>query len=405
MNIRNKNGWLFDNPEKNEIHYINNNDIDQLLVLAQEEDSWSEYIRNQVVLRDKRLKSDKNLKSISNILLDEILMHNAEGTVVRYPFHLSTITFRSRRHLFRGEPAIYSKSIPLLNRKLIGKTSKEKLFWKALADLRISQFENFLLKLNVVPYWIAKLSDINYKALAQHYGFDTHLLDLTNDVKIALFFATCLYDSATDSYRPMNEDDIKKFPYGVLFHTPDWQIDFFQPQPCTLLLNKLRNRNIDTIRIDNGDMDGVAFQIGLQPLMRCHHQSGYIYPMAIDAPLQDNWHFEKIYFKHSVALSKKIYNMMDGGKKVFPYEGITDAKKILDKMKSSFLFSKEDVKLVYDWETVDHTVYPTFNSFKEGVLGFSFDGESLKIQEDEVDYNIPQDMLNRINSQYDKKIC
>lgn len=27
--------------------------------------------------------------------------------------------------------------------------------------------------------------------------------------------------------------------------------------------------------LDNGDLDGMAFQIGYQPLMRCHHQSGY----------------------------------------------------------------------------------------------------------------------------------
>ena len=47
-------------------------------------------------------------------------------------------------------------------------------------------------------------------ALAQHYGFATHLMDLTNDFKAALFFATCKYVPETDSYRPLTQEAIDK---------------------------------------------------------------------------------------------------------------------------------------------------------------------------------------------------
>jgi len=47
------------------------------------------------------------------------------------------------------------------------------------------------------------MSEVNYKVLAQHYGFTTFLLDLTNNVKRALFFATCKY--VGDHYELLEE--------------------------------------------------------------------------------------------------------------------------------------------------------------------------------------------------------
>ena len=65
--------------------------------------------------------------------------------------------------------------------------------YRAVTNMRIEQFCKFLWQIHIVPYWEAYVSDVNYKALA-HYGFETHLLDLTNDFRNALFFATCRYD-------------------------------------------------------------------------------------------------------------------------------------------------------------------------------------------------------------------
>lgn len=65
---------------------------------------------------------------------------------------------------------------------------------------------------------------------------------------------------------------------------------------------------------DSGDWDGIAFQIGFQPFLRCRAQSGYIFPMRKDVPLQENPKFEKLRFKQTQKLSEKIFELMDGGK-------------------------------------------------------------------------------------------
>lgn len=397
MNIYDKDGWLFENPMENRINVIDDKGIEELLKLAQIEDEWVGRVRNEVLYRDQH----PNEKS--DYIIDELRILNTAGTVFKYPFNISTITFPSRRHLFRGEPQIYERSVPSLNRKLYGKTKYEKMMWKALADLRIYQFLKFIWKINVVPYWEAKLSDINIKALAQHYGFDTHLLDLTNDVRTALFFATCKYVPATDSYRPMTRDDIdtNEKKYGVLFHTPDWRVDYFQPVGTMTLFSDM-NFNKE-ISLDTGDCDGLAFQIGMQPLMRCHHQSGYIYPMKTDAPLQENWNFEKIHFLQSPELSQRIFDMMDGGKKVFPYEGISEAKAILDLLKCSFTFSEDDILCVYDFEHIDKKKFLTVNDFADNLRSFNYNGHHIQIQNQEVEYPITQKLLDRINSHYDGK--
>ena len=73
--------------------------------------------------------------------------------------------------------------------------------YRAAAYMRVWQFRKVVWQFDIVPYWEAKLSDANYMALAQqHYGFETLLLDITNNAKVALFFATWQYDWDTDSH-------------------------------------------------------------------------------------------------------------------------------------------------------------------------------------------------------------
>jgi len=185
-------------------------------------------------------------------------------------------------------------------------------------------------------------------ALAQHYGFETHLPDLTNDFRAALFFATNRYDPKTDSYYPLSKKEIEKSEktqYGVIFHTPNWTIDFFQP--LSMINSKagksmlgLSDMHDINCGIDSGDWDGIAFQIGFQPFLRCHSQSGFVFPMREDAPLQENNRFEKLRFKQSPKLSEKVYELMDEGKKIFPFEGLSEARPILTEMKNSWTFQK-----------------------------------------------------------------
>jgi hypothetical protein len=152
--------------------------------------------------------------------------------------------------------------------------------------------------------------------------------------------------------------------------------------------------------LDNGDLDGIVFQIGYQPLCRCQAQSGYVLPMAVDAPLQENWQFEKLHFKQSVEFSQWVFDRMDGGKKVMPQEGISEAREVLKEMKKSFTFSQDDVSFVYREESVDQTIFPTLEAFTEALKAFDFEGNAVEIQEDEVPYQVTQELLERIDAQY-----
>ncbi len=62
--------------------------------------------------------------------------------------------------------------------------------------------------------------------------------------------------------------------------------------------------------------------------------------------MKQNNHFEKLRFRQSVTLSKRIYDMMDGGKKIFSQEGIAEALPILQRILSTVVFSHDDVQSV-----------------------------------------------------------
>ena len=313
-----ENGWLFPDPLKNITHDIDSAEIDDLLKLAKEEDYWSAGIRKTV---KKRLEKDKDDVRLDWIV-EDLMIKNTGGTVISMPFGKDIITFNSNRHFFRGENQQYLKSVPSLRRRQEGKSKYECELIKGIALMRSLQFAKFIWKIDVVPYWEAKLSDINIDALAQHYGFDTCLLDLTNDFRTALFFATCKYDYKTDSYRPLTKKDIEATEdskYGVIFHSPNWVLDYLNGGSFEWHMRHLNDHREEPYSFYSGELDGMAFQIGYQPLMRCHHQSGYIMPMMNATPLQSDNRFEKIRFLQTEELSNRVYEMMDKGKKIFPY--------------------------------------------------------------------------------------
>lgn len=412
--IYDESSWLFKDPQKNAIHDITIDDINQLLNYAEQDDAWAEAVKNEVVERDKAIRSGTYTKK-TDWLLEEFQIMQTSGTVIHMPYGLRIITFPSKRQLFRGEIQNYHRSIPSLNRILADSMDeKEKELNRIIAHLRKWQFGNLIWNINIVPYWEAKLSDVNLDALAQHYGFATHLMDLTNDFKAALFFATCKYVPQTDSYRPLTQADIDKNEdtrFGYIFHAPDWTIDYmngggFGKWSFEHLHNgnpmEMQDRN-RRFYLQSGDMDGVAFQIGYQPLQRCAHQSGYIYPMRNEKSLQENWHFEKLRFKHSVELSHQVYRMMDGGKKVFPNEGVTELHDYIERIKHSVLFAMDELEAVYECDGVDKTIFPTFESLKKALTGYATSDGIVAIQDEPIVYDIPKDLLDAVNSHYDGK--
>lgn len=370
--------------------------------MANNEDRWADCGRETV---KKRLENPQKAKfKGADWMVEKVMVENTGGTIVTMPFGKDIITFNSKRHFFRGENQQYPKSLPSLLRKFEGKTDYEKELIKAISVMRVCQFSKFIWRINVVPYWEAKLSDINYDALAQHYGFDTCLIDLTNDFRTALFFATCKYDYQTDSYRPLTKKDIETSEtskYGMIFHSPNWALDYLNGASISLLTKIINDPPDKIYNFYSGELDGLAFQIGYQPLMRCHHQSGYIMPMMKSISLQEDAHFEKMRFLQSEEFSNRVFEMMDKGRKIFPYEGIRYALNIFRKIQHSSLFSEVDMLYAYEFGAVDKCQFPTIDDFKKALSNFKIDETYVSIQKDEVQYNLESSVMDRINSAYD----
>lgn len=395
-------GWLYPNPSENIVHDIGISELNDLLQLAADEESWAAEVRE--IIERRMEKPEAATFNRHDWIFEEIMLKNTGGTIVSMPFGKDIITFNSNRHFFRGENQEYPRSTPSLLRKLEGKTAYEIELIKAVAVMRVYQFSKFIWQINVIPYWEAKLSDINYDALAQHYGFDTCLIDLTNDFKTALFFATCKYDYATDSYRPLTAKDIEtseKSKYGILFHSPNWVLDYLNGGGNSWLFEHMNDRRDMPYTFYSGELDGLAFQIGYQPLMRCHHQSGYIMPMMNAVPLQEDTRFEKLRFLQSEEISIQVFEMMDKGQKIFPHEGIRYALDVLRSIQHSSVFSEDDMSYAYEFGAADKMQFPTIDDFRKALSSFKVDGTCVTIQKNEVEYHLKSSVMDSINSAYD----
>lgn len=400
-----KTQYLFPgNRGANQVHDLSLDDLFQLMAeTGFQDEEYTKIINAIVAQRDADVQAGK--PTGSGWELGELAVMYSGGAVVAYPNGMRFITFPSKRHLFRGENQKYPATIPSLRRDLDRFTDdREKELNFAVAQLRKWQFSELIWNINIVPYWEAKLSEVNYDALAQHYGFKTCLLDLTSDLKTALFFATCKYKSETDSFLPLTQEDIDKSEetkYGYIFHAPSRQIDFLIGS--SLKAMKLTSNANKTCYWQNGDMDGIAFQIGYQPLYRCHYQSGYIYPMRYEKPLQENSVFEKLRFKQSVFLSNHVYEMMDKGKKVFPNEGISEIRSIVDELKYSVVFSREQLDCIFNVIGINRKIFPFYEDLLRAINGFHVKEGVIRIVDGPVTPTIPSDLLKIVNSHYDGK--
>lgn len=414
MNINDKSGWLF-NAETKHTHDAAPDDLQKLLELAKAEEQWAENVKQEVEFNDAHPHG-----SGIELLFNNYRVMNGEGAIVQFPFGY-ICTFRSRRHLFRGEPQDYDFSEASLSRRC-RKASGEKRnkreieLLHVIANMRIAQFRKFIWQFDIIPQWEGKLSEVNYKALAQHYGFETFLLDLTNDVRSALFFATCKW--VKDHFEPLNEKDInqsERSKYGVIYHTPDWNIDFMNGANMLKLhtfFEKERNRNRPSV-IDTGLWDGVAYQIGLQPFYRCHTQSGYVYPMKTIDDIRHNGQFERIRFPQTVEFSNQIFQMMDEGKKIYPEEGITQSMDVLEQMSRTLSFSEDDLLWAYELDEADKQEFPSIDQLRKALQSsetahlieevYDIENGQVIINENEIQYPLSENKKNDINTHYNDK--
>ncbi len=254
-----------------------------------------------------------------------------DGMRIQYP-HGVVLQQAKFRNYYRGEPQIYTKSQPTLLRKLEAYTDKEdKELYRMVANMRIAEFSALLRKFEHVRQW--DVSDIQYEALAQHYGLETDWLDITTDFDVAMFFATCWWDKEEKRWKPLTKDQTEsseETKYGMIFHMPSW----YMSQRWCFEIEKFAD-------ISKGVPDNLIYPIGFQPFMRCSMQNGYGIYMQESKPLQKDIGFEKLRFRHDEKFSIQIFERMKGGELIYPHEGLNEVEFLIDQIKSLTDFSEE----------------------------------------------------------------
>lgn len=399
-----KNHYFFRNNGENIKKYINLGDIDDLLVIGLQEE-----IEGQ---RRTRLVDELASKSFSGRMIDwmqeEDLILRSNGTIEATPvgyddYNLRILSLPSFHHLYRGENKKFLASVPSLNRQLTGFIGIERELRRVVAYARAVQFFDFLLKFEITKFWLGHVCDINYLALAQHYGFPTELFDLTHDIRVALFFATCKYIPKTDSYVPLSQADIdadEESKYGCIFHTPNWVINWNDGYGASRISMIQSKRNHKPLRLCSGDLDNIALQIGYQPFYRCHYQRGYIMPDVISKFLQEQPVFEKLYFKQSPELSQWVFDAMNQEKSIFPYEGLTEARPYIEYIKQNTIFSKDDICHVYENEYIGKTTFNSLQDLLKKIDGYHMDDKLIKIVDHTVEIPLPLRLKKEIDKKY-----
>lgn len=247
-----------------------------------------------------------------------------DGVIIQYP-HGVVMKHGEKPFYYRGQIKDYGSCKSSLYRKICNDdelTKKIKIF---VNELKLYEFNELIFQFQQVKEW--PFGDVFTYAIAQHYGFDTTIIDITNDLEVALFFACCKH-IGKNKYRPLCEDDIKseKDRYGVLF---------------------IRNQLADMLEAIENDGAITVYPIGFQPFTRCHRQKGFFVNTEMDDDLQTSGKFKMYLFEHSTELSKEIFNEFHGGKDLFAYDALDEIQDLITGIQTAISFSEKSFYAVY----------------------------------------------------------
>jgi len=250
-----------------------------------------QYIEEENNNRERFLNS---IPSVRADLYRSVLSPNAgkftplgltDGTIGLLPGNQSL-------YLFRGQTQDYSSCIAKIYRN---NPSEIDIF---IARLRQIEFELVLREHPAVQDIQKDGIHISFTGLAQHYELATEYLDVTSDPYIAAFFAVCKYCRSEQRYIPISSQDKR----GVLMKTP-----------ALVYMDPATEPRLEIV--------------GLQPFPRPGNQKAY----TVKLRKGENFSAHKMLFQHTKENSQRIYDLFDGGKKLFPPDPIRNkAQEISD---------------------------------------------------------------------------
>lgn len=303
---------------------------------------------NSIQYNQVKNSFDSNLQLVS--LIGEVLsdmFHN--GLLLEFPYVGIAMTQQKGQYYYRGENAFYNSSKPGIYRQNADR-KKTKWIHELVYVLRQYECWNLLEQFDAVKYW--ELSSVNYLALSQHYGLKTKMMDVTSDLKTALFFACCKWGN-DKKWHPLTNDEIKEINsrkyvsglggdsrYGIIYRCPT-EINDMKWALC-----------------DEKTGFNIITPIGYQPFMRCSQQHGYMliadseeYDMMKD-PL-----FDKFKVRLDEDLCMWIYEEMNKGNAIYPNSDIPNIEEYITYINNQNYFSEkifqtvvEEAKLNYNSE-------------------------------------------------------
>lgn len=234
------------------------------------------------------------------------------------------------RNLFRGENAYNVQGKPSMYRN-IPSNSEDAKIQRVISYLRILEFSIWIKSLTFVQQW--RFGDIFHGAIAQHYGLPTSAMDITSDIKTALFFACCQCDK--EIWRPLKPEeyqdkearpDVAKrggdSRYGILFVAP---MD---------ISNMSRVAQLPDLHFTQG------VPVGYQPFMRCANQNAYIIEAAPSYDIYQDPSFNKCKFRLTPEICEWIFKEMDRGKAIYPNEIFGTCEDVVATVMRSDCFSE-----------------------------------------------------------------
>lgn len=287
-------------------------------------------LSHMICFNDKNKKiGEENLKLLQ-IVVTSLIDSFRAGFQYTYPIIETAMTQPKTRYYYRGENAYYGTSKASIYRNRNNKLPE--FVAQIIEFFKIDEGCAFLDCFDAVSRW--GNSNINYLALAQHYGLKTPMIDITGDIKTALFFACCKYGS-DGMWHPLEASDFEKADsrkeiykrggdsrYGVLYMCPT------EIQDMALLYD--------------GDQGNVVLPVGYQPFMRCKNQYAYMYmAKSNEHDMLKDPMFLKMKFRINKEICNWIYNEMDGGELIYPHKDIPDLSPYFAAINETYHFSKE----------------------------------------------------------------
>ncbi len=329
-------------------------------------------------------EKNQNLINLAGIVLSDLFRN---GFCLEFPVVGRVMIQQKGRYYFRGENAYYGVSKPGIYRGLKEHTIPQYV-QAAIEILRYYECWNLLDRFDAVKRW--GNSSVNYMALSQHYGLKTKMMDVTSDLKTALFFACCKWGD-DQRWHPLKRDEIEHVDsreyvssiggdsrYGIIYR-------------CPTEINDMKWAISDEKVGLN-----IIIPVGYQPFMRCSQQYGYM--LMIDDQDYDMMQ-DPLFDKFKIRLDEDfclwIYEEMDKGKAIYPHADIPNIEQYITPINKQNCFSEE-----------------TFKTFVEGVRVNSNGEKRLrKSLQGYGYYIIPQishlsdQELNTINKIYDVEVA